>query len=304
MSTAAAQAEVEHVRSFNRVVTQRIGALDDRYLGRNRPLGQDRVLWEIGVEGCEVRSLRARLGLDAGHASRLLRALEAADLVNVTPSPADARVRVARLTKLGRSELAVLGRRSDELASAILEPLDPLERDELIAAMRTVKRLLTSTEIAIRPVDPAGADAQRCIAAYVAELNRRSERGFDPAKGISAQPHEMTPPAGLFLVAYRHGDAVGCGGVKHHPGAASEIKRMWVAENARGLGIARRVLAELEADAIRSGASTATIETSAMLFEAMALYRSVGYVEVPPFNDEPFADHWFEKRLEPGLRPA
>jgi DNA-binding MarR family transcriptional regulator/GNAT superfamily N-acetyltransferase len=300
----AADAEIAHVRSFNRVVTQRIGALDDRYLGSDRPLGQDRLMWEIGAEGCEVRSLRARLGLDAGHASRLLRALEAADLVNVTPSPADARVRVARLTKLGRSELAVLGRRSDELATAILEPLDPAQRDELIAAMRTVKRLLTSTELAIRAVDPAGADAQRCIAAYVAELNRRSERGFDPAKGISAQPREMTPPAGLFLVAYRHGDAVGCGGVKHHPGAASEIKRMWVAENARGLGIARRLLAELEADAIRGGASTATIETSATLFEAMALYRSVGYVEVAPFNDEPFADHWFEKRLEPGLRPA
>src|ERR1700733_11807508 len=146
----AADAEIAHVRGFNRVVTQRIGALDDRYLGSDRPLGQDRLMWEIGAEGCEVSSLRARLGLDAGHASRLLRALEAADLVNVTPSPADARVRVARLTKLGRSELAVLGRRSDELATAILEPLDPAQRDELIAAMRTVKRLLTAAEIDMR----------------------------------------------------------------------------------------------------------------------------------------------------------
>jgi GNAT superfamily N-acetyltransferase len=163
--------------------------------------------------------------------------------------------------------------------------------------MRTVKRLLTVSEIEIRRVDPAEPDAQRCIAAYVAELNRRSERGFDPAKGVSAEPHEMTPPAGLFLVAYRRGDAVGCGGVKHHPGAPSEIKRMWVAESARGLGIARRLLAELEQDAVRAGASVATIETSATLFEAMELYRSVGYVEVAPFNDEPFADHWFEKRL-------
>ena len=254
-------------------------------------------MWEIGVTGCEIRSLRARLGLDAGHASRLLRALEAAGLATVEPSPADRRVRVARLTRRGRSELEVLSRRSDELAASILDPLQPADRDELIAAMRTVKRLLTVSEIDIRPVDPAEPDAQRCIAAYVAELNRRSERGFDPAKGVSAEPHEMTPPAGLFLVAYRHGDAVGCGGVKHHPGAPSEIKRMWVAENARGLGIARRLLAELERDAVRAGASLATIETSATLVEAMALYRSVGYVEVQPFNDEPFADHWFEKRL-------
>ena len=292
-----AEAEVAHVRSFNRVVTQRIGALDDRYLGTDRPLGQDRLIWEIGVAGCEVRSLRTRLGLDAGHASRLLRSLEGAGLVTVTPSSDDGRVRVARLTRRGRSELGVLARRSDELAASILNPLEPADREELIAAMRTVKRLFTASEIVIRRVDPGGADAQRCMGAYVAELNRRSGDSYDPATGVSAEPHEMTPPAGLFLVAYRNGDAIGCGGVKHHPGAPSEIKRMWVAENARGLGVARRLLAELEADAIRSGASVASIETSATLFEAIALYRSVGYVEVAPFNDEPFADHWFEKRL-------
>jgi DNA-binding MarR family transcriptional regulator len=293
----AAEPEVAHVRSFNRVVTQRIGALDDRYLGGDRPLGQDRLMWEIGLAGCEVRSLRARLGLDAGHASRLLRALEAADLVSVEPSPADRRVRVARLTPHGRAELEVLSRRSDEMAASILDPLEPADREELVAAMRTVKRLLTAGEIQIRRVDPAAVDAQRCIAAYVAELNRRSGRGYDPARGVSAEPHEMTPPAGLFLVAYRHGDAIACGGVKHHPTGASEIKRMWVAENARGLGIARRLLAELEADAVRSGASVGRIETSATLHEAITLYRSVGYVEVAPFNDEPFADHWFEKVL-------
>src|SRR3984885_11001104 len=157
--------------------------------------------------------------------------------------------------------------------------------------------LLTISEIQIRRVDPAGNDAQRCIAAYVAELNRRSTEGYDPAQGVSAEPGEMTPPAGLFLVAYHHGDAVGCGGVKHHPGAPSEIKRMWVAENARGVGIARRLLTELEEDAIRSGASRASIETSATLFEVIALYRSVAYVEVAPFKDEPFADHWFEKGI-------
>ena len=125
------------------------------------------------------------------------------------PSSADRRVRVARLTRRGRSELERLTRRSDELAASILDPLEPAEREELVAAMRTVKRLLTATEIDIRRVDAGRDDAQRCIAAYVAELNRRSERGYDPANGVSAEPHEMTPPAGLFLVAYRRGDAVG-----------------------------------------------------------------------------------------------
>ena len=72
---------------------------------------------------------------------------------------------------------------------------------------------------------------------------------------------------------------------------------MWVAEPARGLGIARRLLGELEADAVRSGAKTARLETNETLTEAIAMYRSAGYVEVAPFNDEPFAHHWFAKQL-------
>jgi DNA-binding MarR family transcriptional regulator/GNAT superfamily N-acetyltransferase len=287
----------DEVRSFNRIVTQRVGALDDRYLGRDRPLGQDRVLWEIGTEGCEVRALRSRLGLDAGHLSRLLRALEVAGLVVTEPSAADARIRVARLTTPGLRERALLDRRSDDLAESILAPLDATQRNELVEAMRTVRRLLTTATIEIRAVDPDGADARSCVRAYFAELDRRSESGFDATAGISAEPHEVIPPAGLFLVAYLRGEPVGCGAVKHHPGEASEIKRMWVAEPARGLGIARRLLAELENSAAASGAGTAHLETNKTLVEAIALYRSGGYVEVPAFNDEPFAHHWFEKRL-------
>jgi ribosomal protein S18 acetylase RimI-like enzyme len=90
---------------------------------------------------------------------------------------------------------------------------------------------------------------------------------------------------------------VGCGAVKHHPGAPSELKRMWVAESARGLGIGRRLLGELERRAVRSGATKARLETNRALVEAIAMYRSAGYLEVPAFNDEPFAHHWFEKRL-------
>jgi len=297
MSSGVEAALVDQVRSFNRVVTQRAGALDDRYLGRNRPLGQDRVLWEIGAEGCEVRALRSRLGLDAGHLSRLLRALEDGGLVRTQTSPSDGRIRIARLTHKGERERALLDRRSDDLAESILAPLDAGQREELVAAMRTVKRLLASATVEIRPVDPTTADARTCVRAYFAELDRRSPTGFDVAAGISAEPHEVTPPAGLFLVAFVRGEPVGCGAVKHHPGAPSEIKRMWVAESARGIGIARRLLAELEADAVRSEASVARLETNRALVEAIALYRSAGYAEVPAFNDEPFAHHWFEKRL-------
>src|SRR5882724_5081380 len=95
---------VSQVRSFNRLITERVGALNDSYLARDRPLGEARLLWEIGRDGCDVRQLRARLGLDSGYVSRLLRSLEAARLVTVSPSAGDGRVRAARLTRAGLAE--------------------------------------------------------------------------------------------------------------------------------------------------------------------------------------------------------
>ena len=288
---------VDQVRRFNRVVTERVGALNDQFLGRGRSLGEARLLWEIGLDGCEVRLLRSRLNLDSGYLSRLLRSLEAAGLVEVSPSVADRRIRVARLTGAGRRERATLDERSDKLAQSLLQPLTSEQRDRLVAAMRDVERLLVAASVEIRPVDPEHPDARYCLAEYVAELNRRSTRGFDPSVGATALPHQVRPPAGQFFVAYLHGEAIGCGAVKHHADAPAEIKRMWIAPRARGLGLGRRLLETLEACAVAGGAQVARIETSAVLTEALSLYSSTGWIEVPPFNDEPFADHWFEKPL-------
>lgn len=159
------------------------------------------------------------------------------------------------------------------------------------------ERPLSRSQVTLRPTDPEHADARYCLAAYFAELNRRSGDRFDPDASIPAEPDQLRPPAGLLLVAYADDEPVGCGAVKHHAGAPSEIKRMWVAASARGRGIGRRLLAALEAEAARSGARAARLETNGALLEAIALYRSAGYAEVPAFNDEPFAHHWFEKPL-------
>ena len=156
---------------------------------------------------------------------------------------------------------------------------------------------MTAASVEIRPVDPEHPDALCCLTAYVAELNRRSTRGFDPSVGATALPQEVRPPAGQFFVVYLEGEPVGCGAVKHHADAPAEIKRMWISPEARGQGLGRRLLNELEACALSGGARVAHIETSAVLTEALGLYRSTGWVEVPKFNDEPFADHWLEKLL-------
>jgi DNA-binding MarR family transcriptional regulator/GNAT superfamily N-acetyltransferase len=288
---------VDQVRRFNRTVTESVGALNDSFLGRERPLGEARLLWEVGLDGCEVRLLRLRLQLDSGYLSRLLRSLETAGLIEVTPSMDDRRIRVARLTAAGLAERAALDERSDALARSLLAPLTPGQRARLVDAMGEVQRLLSAASVEIVPVDPEHVDARYCLAEYVAELNGRSERGFDPSVGATALPHEVRPPAGQFFVAYLHGEAIGCGAVKHNAGAPTEIKRMWISPATRGLGLGRRLLRELEACAIAGGATVARLETSAILTEALNLYRSAGWREVPPFNDEPFADHWFEKTL-------
>ena len=285
------------MRSFNRTVSERIGALQDEYLARARPLGASRVLWEIGDDAADVRTLRSRLDLDSGYLSRLLRSLEEEGLVVVGPDPSDGRVRRASLTRAGRAELRVLDGRSDELAASLLAPLSDGQRERLVDAMGTVERLLTAGLVRVDVERPTTAAARFCIESYFAELDDRFDNGFDPGLSISADAAELTEPAGLLLIARLRGEPVGCGALKLHGGEPTELKRMWVARGARGLGVGRRILGELELHARERGATVVRLETNRNLREATSLYRSAGYAEVDAFNDEPYAHHWFEKRL-------
>jgi ribosomal protein S18 acetylase RimI-like enzyme len=154
--------------------------------------------------------------------------------------------------------------------------------------------------IEVAPIDPAHPNARHCMHAYFMELGRRFDTGFDPALSISADDDELRPPAGLFLVATLNAKPIGSGALKFHDNAPAELKRMWVDEAVRGLGVGRRVLSELEDHASKHGARTVRLETNKSLVEAISLYRSAGYAEVAAFNDEPYAHHWFEKQLPPG----
>lgn len=289
--------DVAQVRRFNRIVTRRIGALEDQFLGRQRSLGASRLLFEIGRQGVEIRRLRARLGLDSGYTSRLLRALEAEGLVRTGPAPDDARVRYARLTAAGRKEVTTLDRLSDAAAASLLQSLSRRQRTDLVAAMAVVERLLLAGAVSLEVVDPGSPAAVQCVTHYFEELAERFEAGFDPALSISADAEELTPPRGYFVLAALGDEPVGCGALKCHP-AFGEIKRMWVAPAARGLGVGRRILDRLEGLARKRHLRLLRLETNHSLTEAQALYRSSGYREVPAFNDEPYAHHWFEKALK------
>lgn len=286
------------VRRFNRVVTQRIGALHDEYLSRDRSLGLSRLLWEIDPRGTEVRSVRARLGLDSGHMSRQLRLLETAGLITTQGELGDRRVRTVHLTPAGVEEKGALDRASNDLAESILEPLSEAQRERLVVAMSEVERLLLSSQVTIMITDPRDPHARECLRSYFAELHKRFEHGFDPSRSNSATDEEMTLPQGLLLVATLHGRAVGCGALKLDHGARiAEIKRMWTSPDFRGLGLGRRLLESLTSEAETRGMEVMRLETNSALFEARKLYESAGFVEVAAFNAEPYAHHWFERDL-------
>ena len=199
----ARDAPVADVRRFNRVVTQRVGApLDDRFLARDRPLGEARLLWEIGEHGCEVRMLRSRLGLDSGYLSRLLRSLEDSGLdqgragraatggptrTGPPDGPGPARVDRARSPQRSVSQLSFLA-----------PLLNDKQRGRLVAAMNEVERLLTAGTVEIAPVAHPGPTPTRGIAwaEYFAEIDRRFEAGFDPEASLPAGDAELSPPAG------------------------------------------------------------------------------------------------------------
>lgn len=279
----------------------RSGAMAESYLGRGRPLGQARLLFEIGAGGGDLKALRERLRLDSGYLSRLLAALRRQGLVTVVPDGTDRRLRRARLTDAGQAEWAAYDALSDEVARSMAVGLSATERERLVAAMAEVGRRLAASSLSIAVEPPASADARACVAAYIRELGHRFEAGFDPGNGNPTPDDEaLTPPAGCFLVARLDGRAVGCGALRRLAPGVGEIKRMWVAPEARGLGLSRRLLGALEDQARGLGLSRVRLDTNRSLSEAQSLYRSAGYREIARFNDNPYADFWFEKALDGG----
>ncbi|MFE0508740.1 GNAT family N-acetyltransferase [Streptomyces sp. NPDC058964] len=290
----------EHVaafRRFNRYFTRRIGALDDHYLGQDRPLGEARLLFEIG-DGVSLRELRNRLRLDAGYLSRMARALEAQGMVRVGVPPHDNRLRIVELTPAGRAEVEEQNRRADALAAGLLGGLTRDQRAELTGAMATTRRLLRLAGIAVEVVDGASADARACLDAYAADIDARFPEGFD--KSALVRPEEVTGHAGAFLVAYEEGRPVGCGALRRLEPGTGEIRHVWVHPGARRLGLARRLLDGLEREARARGLDVVRLDTHVVLKEAQAMYSACGYTEIPRYDDNVYAGHWFEKRLGTG----
>jgi DNA-binding MarR family transcriptional regulator/RimJ/RimL family protein N-acetyltransferase len=284
------------LRRFNRSYTQRIGALDESFMGLGLPLGSARLLFEIGAEEAPTaQRLRARLGLDSGYLSRLLRSLEEQDLVAVEPDPADRRRRLVRLTARGRRTRKKLDDRSEELAARLVAPLSERQRARLGEALATADLLVRAATVDLEQVDPTDPDARTAVERYFAELDRRFDTGFDPGEGDD--PELYRPPRGTFVVARSDGDPVACGAVQPIDEHIAEIKRMWVHDDWRGAGLGARMLRRLEDDARQAGYDVVRLDTNSALTEAIAMYERAGYHRIERYNDNPYARAWFEKGL-------
>ncbi len=282
-------------RRFSRAVTSEVGALDTSFLGRGRPLGAARVLNAIGHGRADVAEIRDYLGLDSGLMSRLLRGLEDEGLVTTRPHPVDARRRVARLTEAGEREF----RQYEDLSNARAEAL--LARhprpEALLAAMDLVASALGRDRLSLREADPRTAEARHCLSEYYAELARRFERGFDVALSRDPDAADMIRPRGVFLIGFSDGLPLGCVGLKGSGGEVAEIKRLWVSPAARGLGLGRQLMEAVEQAARTLSIRVLRLDTNSALSEALRLYRRSGWTEIGRFNDDPYPDLFFEKRL-------
>lgn len=289
------------LRRFNRTWTQRVGVLEETHLGTGLPLAAARVLWEVGGrdgadgDGTTVRDLRARLGLDSGHLTRLLRRLEDDDLVRVTPDQRDRRRRLVGVTAAGRERCDRLERRSQDLAERLVEPLTERQRDRLAEALATADLLVRAATLELRTVDPDEPDARAAVARYVAELDDRFAAGFAPGPLDTGglRPAER----GAFVLAVSDGDPVACGGLRDLGEGWAEVKRMWVDPSWRGAGLGARMLRHLEAEAARGGFAGVRLDTHGSLTEAIAMYERAGYRRTERYNDNPDAEVFFEKQL-------
>jgi GNAT superfamily N-acetyltransferase len=165
-----------------------------------------------------------------------------------------------------------------------------------------------SSEIRLETIARDAPEVLALYAPFIREadgplLYDRDAAGIDIEAEIAAgPPADLVPPGGVFLLARVDGEPAGIGGVRFLDTEIAEVKSMFVSPAFRGLGLGRRILAELDRIAAEQGCRAVRLDTSDYLTEAIGLYRAAGYREVPAYNDNPKADTWFERELSGGAQ--
>jgi len=251
----------------------------------------------IGVAGANVAEYRALIaGLE--HAARL--GLDRVD------ARCDARLVVDHVTG-GREpanprlrELCDRVRDAAERIGTVVVTWVPAESNGRAHAL--VAEALALDPTVIEPLPPSDPLAEAALHTFMEEMSSRwlgrPATADDVAEGMREFPSDdLEPPEGLFLVAHRNGVAMGCAGLRTAGDGVGEVKRVWVSPASRRQGLGRRLMAEIERHARERGLRELRLDTRSDLVEARRLYESLGYREIEPFGDNPYAGHWFAKRL-------
>lgn len=287
---------IARLRRFNRAVTKEVGALDSSYLGLGRPLGAARVLQLLRPEGRDIAEIRSKLGLDSGLLSRLLRGLEEEGLLALETDAQDRRRRIAKVTPAGQAERA----RYEALGLAHAQKMFARagsRQSEVIAAMDLIATVMLQDQVEIRAADPDSPEALACLRAYYDLLCAKIE-GVTPEMltlPLSDSP-KYRAPLGNFLIAWSDDLPIGCVSLRPLGQGVAEVKRLWVDPQARGQGLGRRLMRGIESEARALGYREMKLDSNTALSEAIALYRSDGWQDIPKYSGFP-SNLWMGKRL-------
>jgi DNA-binding MarR family transcriptional regulator/GNAT superfamily N-acetyltransferase len=282
------EARVAAVRQFNRFYTHKIGVLQEGLLGSPFTLTESRLLYELAHRQSPTASLLGRaLNLDPGYLSRMLRSFEERGLIERRPSLRDGRQSLIGLTEAGRAAFAPLDRRSREEIGALLAALPRSVQTRLVAAMRTVERLLGSPEAERRPYllrPPRPGDigwvVARHGALYAEEYGWNEEFEALVADIAAKFLRDFEPRREACWIAEQDGENVGSAFLVAQSEEIAQLRLLLVEPAARGQGIGARLVAECIGFARQKGYRRVALWTNSVLTAARRLYQRAGFARV------------------------
>jgi DNA-binding MarR family transcriptional regulator/predicted N-acetyltransferase YhbS len=296
MAQTSFDQRVAELRRFNRFYTQRIGVLEDGLLDSPFSLTQARVLYELAsAEQPTAAQLGKQLGLDRGYLSRILRGFERRGLVCRTPSPSDRRLGLLSLTQSGRSAFAKLDARSQATVGALLGNLPDEEQTRLVAAARTIERVLdhragVGVDDLLRPHRPGdmGWVVSRHGALYAEEYGFNAEFEALVAEIAAKFLRDFNPHREFCRIAQRNGENVGSVMLVEHSATIAKLRLLLVEPHARGHGIGGRLVQECLRFSREARYLKITLWTNSVLFAARRLYEKSGFRMVDAYPHHSF----------------
>lgn len=289
MNTSAAD-PIEAIRRFNRFYTRRLGLLDEGLLASRFTLAEARVLYELGRRDDLTASALAReLSLDAGYLSRLLDRLVRRRLLGRVAAPHDARARLLRLTRSGRTAYEALDQASREQLRAQTAHLGSDGMRHLLAALATTERLLEPPSAAAASAPFILRDPQVGDMGWV--VHRQSvlyaqEYGWDAtyealvAEIVARFVREFDARHERCWIAEREHRIVGSVFLVRESAEVGKLRLLYVEPEARGLGVGSRLTDECIRTARRIGYRKLVLWTNDVLVSARRIYQAAGFVLV------------------------